>query len=499
MVEELGQGVLEPAMLERIAAGAPVALAAAGLERMGVTRAHLVAAQRENRPIYGVTTGLGPRVVERLSEAEQAEMSMKTIRGRAHSAGAPLPRKVVRAALAIRAETLMVGASGADPALARCLADWLNAGLSPIIPDVGSVGAADLMWGGNFALGLIGEGEVETPTGLQPAAAALAEAGIAPYRPGVREGLAMVSHSSIVAALAGLGVARARGLLESVQTAAALSMEGFRANVTPFLLHVRDLRPQAGQGLAAEGILQRLDGSDLLIPGHARRLQDPLSFRNIAQVHGAGLAALEFATAAAQAEMNAASDNPVVLADSGDVMSAGGFLTPHLAVAVGALNQALVHVAAMQTARIARMMSARFTDLPVGLAAADTGSAGMAPATKTAEALCAEITQAATPAMVYPSGSADGVEDVISHSAIPAKALHRILDHLAALTAIECIAGAQAVELRAPERVAPLVAAAVRIVRRYAPPMTADRGLSAEIAALAEGIGAGDLAETYPD
>ncbi|MEM7422190.1 MAG: aromatic amino acid lyase [Pseudomonadota bacterium] len=481
----LGDAPLLPASVEAIASGAPVSIAPAGLDRMARSRAHLLAAQSADRPIYGVTTGLGPRVVERLSPEEQQAMSIKTIRGRAHSVGEPLPRSVVRAAMALRAHTLLSGGSGADPSLAETLAAWLNAGLSPVVPSTGSVGAADLMWGGNLGLGLIGEGDVDTGTGRGPAGPALEAAGIRPYRPGSREGLAMVSHSSFAAALAALGVARCRRWFAWVQSAAALSMEGFRANITPFLTEVLALRPQPGQAAAAAGILECLEGSALMDPASARRLQDPLSFRNAAQVHGALLAAMEWSEAAATDEVNGASDNPVVIPDTGAVMSSGGFLTPMLTVSLGALNQALVHVAAMQTARIARLLTPRFTDLPVGLAAADTGSAGIAPATKTAEALCAEITLLAAPALVYPGGGADGVEDVISHSALPAKALREILDRMFCLSALELIVAVQAVELRAAPQTPPRLVDAIRQVRAVVPRVTEDRALGADIERLA--------------
>ncbi|MEL7154885.1 MAG: aromatic amino acid lyase, partial [Pseudomonadota bacterium] len=159
--------------LGQIAGGAEVGLAPEGLTRMQAGRAVLVKALEEQRPMYGITTGLGPRVVERLSPEEQQRMSVRTIRGRAHSVGTPLPRDMVRAAMAVRANTLLLGGAGADPAMAHLIVDCLNAGLTPVIGETGSIGAADLMWGGNMGLALIGEGKMHTQTGQVPAAEAL--------------------------------------------------------------------------------------------------------------------------------------------------------------------------------------------------------------------------------------------------------------------------------------------------------------------------------------
>lgn len=479
---------LTPADLARICGGAPVGLSDAGLAHMAATHAQLTKALAEDRPIYGVTTGLGPRVVERLDIEAQSRMSLGTIRGRAHDAGDPLAPALVRGAMAVRANTLLIGASGARPDLARLLADCINRGLSPVVRGSGSIGAADLMWGGALGRGLIGEGQMDTPEGPRPARDALASAGLERYRPGPREGLAMVSHSSFAGAIAGLGHARLMVCLGSAQTAAALSLEAFRGNLSPIEPRALALRPQAGQDAAALGLRNRLDGSSLWQPGAARRLQDPLSLRNIAQIHGTLVAALATLGQAATDEINGASDNPAVHAGSGEVLSHGGYLTAYLAVTANAAAQAAVHVAAAQVSRMAKLVSPRFTDLPIGLVAGGVDSAGLAPVMKTAEALFAEIAHLAMPSPVYPSFSADGVEDVVAHSAVPLMALHDIADRLARLAGIELLIGAQALDLRSPDIVAPALSAARDHIRTGVAPLTEDRALSGDIEWLAEQV-----------
>ncbi len=482
---------LSPAGVAAVAAGAAIRLAPEGLERMRRCRRLLEAALAEERPIYGVTTGLGSRVTERLEPEARLRMSLNTVRGRAHSVGAPMPAAWVRAAMCVRANTLLIGAAGARPEMAELIAGCLAAGLTPVVRETGSVGAADLMWGGSMGLGLIGEGDMHTPEGVRPAAEALAAAGLAPYRPEPREGLALVSHSSFVAGIAAMGVVRARRALDSAQTAAALSLEAFRANLSPLDPRLLALRPQPGQADAAAGLMRLLDGSTLTRPGAARRVQDPLSLRCVAQVHGAVAAALATAEEAVTAELNGASDNPAVLEETGEVASHGGFFTPYLGIVLNALAQAFVHLAAAQVARMVKLMTPRLTDLPEGFGVTGVESAGITPAMKSAEALAAEIVHLAQPMPVVASYSGSGVEDVSAHSAVPAKALLAILERVDRLTAFELMIGAQAVELRRLLTVAPAVAAAVARVRDSLPAVTEDRPLGEEIERLAARVAAG--------
>lgn len=484
---------LTPDGVAAVAGGAGVRLSPEGLRRMRRCRLLLEAAVAEGRAVYGVTTGLGSRVTQRLSAEAQRRMALNTVRGRAHSVGAPMDPALVRAAMCVRANTLLTGAAGARTGMAELIAACLGAGLAPVVRETGSVGAADLMWGGSLALGLIGEGEMTTPDGPRPAAEALRGAGLEPWVPGPREGLALVSHSSFVGAMAALGAVRARRALDSAQTAAAVTLEGFRANLSPLDPRVLMLRPQPGQLDAAAGLMLRLEGSALMRPGEARRVQDPLSLRCVAQVHGAVGAALATVREAAVAEINGASDNPAVLEESGEIVSHGGFFTPHLAVTLNAMAQAFVHLAAAAASRIVRLQTPALTGLPDGFGTTGVESAGLLPATKSAEALLAEIVHLAQPMPAHLGLSGGGVEDISAHSAVPAKALLGVLDRVERLVAMELIVAAQAVELRELPSTAPMVAAAVAAVRRTVAPVREDRPLGDEIEALAARVAAGSF------
>ncbi len=483
MIELSGES-LTLEQVQAIASGADVSLVSNSLSRMAKARELIDTAVRDRTPVYGVTTGLGPRVVEALDEDEISAFALSAVRGRAHSAGDDLSEDTCRAALGVRINTLLIGAAGARPEMAMHLADCLNAGLAPAIRGVGSIGAADLMWGGDFGLALIGEGRMWRAGQAIAAADALAEAGIAPFIPAPREGLALVSHSSPSVAIAALGVAGLSSLYKSADKATAMTLEGFRANLGAFDPDLLALRPQAGQVEASARIMALLDGSQLQQKGAARRLQDPLSIRNIPQVHGAFFAALTTAKDAVEAEINGASDNPGVLIVRGEIASHGGYLTPHLVITLGALAQATAQIAAIQVARIGKMLAGRFTDLPNGLTSSGATGAGLGPVMKTVEALFAEISHAASPIPIYPSFSADGLEDVACHTAIAAKALNRIAGHWRRLIAIEMIVAAQAIEVRGCDIPHGLLAPLAE-VREISARFTDDRPLGGEIEALA--------------
>lgn len=478
--------------LADIAAGLAVAPQQACLDTMQASHRRIERAIAEGEPVYGVTTGLGPKVTQRLSADDLSTFSVNTVRGRAHAVGKPLSKPLVRAALAIRLNTLLGGASGASPAVAQHIAACLNADLIPHIGGTTSTGPADLMWGGSLGLALIGEGRfLDTPPG-QTAADALHKAGIAPLSLGPRDGLALVSHSSVSAAHAALGLHAARSVWDCAQTAAALSLEGFRGNLTPFRADVLALNAQPGARDAAKDLLDRLDGSELLKPGTARRLQDPLSFRNIAQIHGSLYAALDVLQTTSRREINGASDSPVVLLETDEIVSSGNFLNPYLTIALTGATQAMVQMAAQMNARIARLLSGRFTDLPNGLNAATAGNAGLGPLTKISDALFAEIAHLATPPPIHPSASADGVEDTISYSAIAGRALIDIGTRMTLMTSIEMIIAAQAIRLRnIADQIAPSLKPTLGMITDTSPPLEADRPLAAEIEKLADQLAPG--------
>ncbi len=483
----LDGNTLSPAKLSAVANGASININPDALKHMARARAVIDQAIAKRTPVYGVTTGLGPRVTQALAPDSIDSFSLNTIRGRAHGVGSPLHPNWVRAGVAVRINTLLIGAAGARPALAEHLCAVLNAELTPVIPETGTIGVADLCWGGALGLAMIGEGEMHLPDGsIANAKQAMAAVGIVPFQPQPREGLALVSHSTLTAGMAALGWMEIQQSYEASQTSAALSMEGFRANLSPLEERVLALRPQPGQSEAANGLRSRLQGSSLFNPGEARRLQDPLSIRNIVQVHGTVQAMMDVSLNALTAEINGASDNPAVLVESSDIISHGGYLPPLISVTLNAYCQACVHMAALQVARISKLLSKRFSGLSDGLSFAGAEGAGLGPVMKTAESLYAEISHLSSTPPIYPGISADGLEDVVTHAAIPTKNLFPIAKRLRLLCAIEAIVAAQAIDLR--ELSSPIAQALLPIyatIRSVSAPFGVDRALGTEIEKLA--------------
>ena len=481
--------------LEAAARGRPqITLADAGLQRMAASRAIIDDRIARKVPVYGITTGLGALADTALGAEELKAYSYQTVRGRAHATGDLLAAHEVRAALITRLNTFLLGASGARPELAEGLKAVLEAGLTPAVGSLGSIGAGDLILGATSGLALIGEGAVLSEDGnaRRPAAEAFAEIGLEPLTLGPRDGLALANHAGFSAGLAALGFTAAARALAAADTAAALSMEGFGANLSAFDDRVIALRAQEGEREAAARIRTMLQGSKLLEPGQARRLQDPLSIRNIPQIHGLVVWAMDQARAVIEAELNGSSDNPAALIDEAEILSTGNYLTPHLTSAAEGLARALVHLATAQAARISKLLSARFTDLPLFLAAPGATSSGFAPLIKVTEATLTEITAAAAPAPLWSSACAEGVEDVMASSFHAARALMRTADLAARLSAMELMVAAQAIELRAPAGpTAPALKRALEQVRGLSSALVEDRPLGEDIERLTQAIGQG--------
>ncbi len=471
--------------------GRPLTIAPAAAQRMAASRAVVERYVEENRPAYGLTTGLGPRVGHRLSREEMADFSRLTVLGRAVALGAPLPEAVVRAAMAVRLNGLLAGGAGASPALAEALAAMLNAGVHPVIPGSGSVGASDLCLMAHVGLAAIGEGEADYRGQRMASAEALAAAGLSPLALAPKDGLAVCSASSVSAGRGALALHDAEALLALAQATAATTFEGFRANLTPFDARVSAARPQPGQAWAAEDLLRQLEGSLLREPGNARRLQDPISLRCTAPVHGSLRAAIGFARPAVEAEINGRSDNPLVLPEDDEIVSTGNFLTPLLALSLDTLTQAVAQVAALSVNRTAKLLLAPLSGLPGVLTAKGQGRSGYGPLLKSGEALANEIRHLALPVPLEPRWSGDGVEDELTNAPLAADKAARALEKLRLILALELAVAAQAIDLAAPARLGRAPAIVHAAVREVVAPLDEDRSLSGDVMRLDETLLAG--------
>lgn len=463
-----------------------IAIGVDAAARLVASRAVVERHLAQGRPVYGLTTGLGSRAGERVSDEALAELSKITVLGRGNAVGPRLPADAVRAVMVVRLNGLLVGGAGASPALAEMLAALLNGGLHPVVPAIGSIGAADLCVLAHLGLAMIGDGEIVLANETLPAAIALDRAGLAPLVLAPKDGIAICSAAAYSVGLACLMLVDADALRRTAQVAAALTMEGFRANLSPLDPRAAAARPAPGQVAAAAELRALLVGGALNEPGAARRLQDPISLRAVAPVHGAAAAAADFLRPALAAELNGAGDNPLVLPDDGEILSTGNFHTPALTLALETLGQAMAHVAALSVSRVGRLLEARLSGLPRNLSRRGPSRSGFAPLTKTAEALLQEIRHAALPAPMELRFAAEGVEDDLTNAPFVARKAGEILWRLRLVLAIELIVAAQAIDLAGVDRLGHGTAAAHKLVRDLVAPLDDDRPSGPDVERLAD-------------
>lgn len=432
--------------------------------------------------IYGMNTGLGANLKTPVTSDFEA-FQRQLVRGRGMGVGAALPRDVTRAVIAARLAMLAVGGSGISPFVFDALVALLNAGVHPVMPSIGSIGAGDLVLLSPLARCLIGEGSAEYAGVVYPAAEALERAGLAPVTLAPKDGISLLNASAVSAGQGALVIHDARRLLNFQRQAAALSFEGLGGNPLILSPAIQNARPAAGQADEAAEILALLQGSSLFDTKAA--IQDPLSLRCVAPIHGALSDALSRASDAVEIELNAAADNPLVIVDEERVLSTGNFHTPSLALGFETLGLAIAQGAAASAARFIQLTGSGRNGLPRYLSPVGGASAGFVPMQKVVTALMGAIRHKANPVMLDFLAVSEGVEDHATQSALAVQKCADMLDLWRQLVACEMLAAAQAVDLREGHRCGTGSAQTYALVRRIAPMLTDDRPLGEEAVAIA--------------
>jgi len=443
--------------------------------------------------VYGLTTGLGAAVDTRLDADAIPAFQARAIRARAVGVGEPLSTVEVRAMLAARLAAICHGASGLSPGLAETIAAMLNTGVHPIVRRIGSLGEADLSPLAQAFLPLIGEGEAEFRGAVMQGRQAMMAAGIALPALGPKDGLALLNANAQSVGLAALAVEAMQRAHHAGLMAGALSLEGFRANLSPLDHDLDALRGMVGHRVGVRFLRNLLVGSDLFEPGRARRLQDPISFRCLAPVAGHAFNTVASASLAVDGELASAPDSPAVLVERDLLLSSVNFDTTELALTFEAAGLALSHLAATLAARIVKLMSPAMSDLPRFLTRHGGSHSGFATSQKTAAALEAEIRHLALPLGAMTLPVADGVEDYAPMTPAIVEKTHAIARRLMRLAAIELVVAAEAVDLRGAITLGRGTAAAHRFVRGHVERLDDDRPMGREYEALALAIEAGDL------
>jgi histidine ammonia-lyase len=469
--------------------GAPVTLGPQARDAMLRSAEIVTRLASAPEPAYGVSTGFGSLASVQIAPDRRAELQLALIRSHAAGMGAAVEPEVVRAMMLLRARTLAMGYSGTRPVLAETIVALLNAGITPIVPEHGSLGASgDLAPLAHCALALLGEGLVDTPeaNGVE-AATALAAAGIEPVALGPKEGLALINGTDGSLGMLAIAIHDLAGLLTVADIAAAMSVEALLGTDRAFTADLLALRPQPGQALSAANMLALLRDSEIVASHRENdpRVQDAYSLRCAPQVAGAARDTLAHCAGVASAELAAAIDNPMVMPD-GHVASCGNFHGAPVGFACDFLAIAAAELGAISERRTDRLLDAtRSHGLPAFLAADAGVNSGLMIAQYTQAAIAAENRRLAAPASVDSLPTSAMQEDHVSMSWGAARKLRTVAANLARILAVELVCAARGLEARAPLAPAPATAAALRAIRGEVPGIGdgSDRWLAPELAA----------------
>ncbi len=495
--------------------GAAASLDVHARERMREARAVIEELVTAGEVVYGVTTGFGDLASTFVPPEDGERLQENLLMSHAAGVGPPFPREIVRAMLLLRANTLALGHSGCRPEVVDLLLALLAAGVHPVVPAQGSVGASgDLAPLAHLALPLIGRGSVELNGQVLPSLVALREAGLEPLRLAAKEGLALLNGTQMMGAVGALLLADADRLVRTASVAAAMSLEALLGTDVAFASAYQLARPHPGQLAVAAELRHLLRDSGLQRSHHgsAHKIQDPYSLRCVPQVHGAVRDALDHLRRVLDIELNSATDNPLVfpgggVADAdalatggGRVISGGNFHGEPLALALDFAKLAIAELGAISERRTALLVDPRLNGgLPPFLAASSGLDSGMMIYQYTAAALVSENKVLAHPASADSIPTSANQEDHVSMGSVAARHARTVLEHVEQIVAIELVVAAQALELRLElvgggTTPGAGVADAFARVRAAIPRLERDREPGSDLAAAAAIVHSGELA-----
>jgi len=487
-----------PAELESVARGAPAApLDDEDRARIRAGRAVVEAALAEGRTVYGVTTGFGRLADVRIDAGDAARLQVNLLRSHAVGSGPPLPDDVVRGMTFLLAASLRRGHSGVRVELVELLLGLLDGGVVPVVPSRGSVGSSgDLAPLAHLALVLIGEGEATVGgSGPLPGREALERAGLRPLELAAKEGLALINGTHLMSAAGTLAQREGARLLEDAIVAVALSLEAFKGSTVPFDPRLHELRAHPGQVRVAARLRALLAGSPV-VASHADcgRVQDPYTLRCAPQVIGAVDDALGYAGDVLARELEAVTDNPLVVGeDGGEILSGGNFHGQPLSLALDHLALAMCELASFSERRTFALLSPSYAGLPAFLTPRPGLSTGLMIAQYAAAALVNECQVLAHPAGAGSIPTSAGMEDFNSMGALAALKARQVVEYAAQVVATELVCACQGLEFHRPLRSTEPLEAALAAVRERVPRVEEDRALAGELAALAGALRSGEL------
>lgn len=475
--------------------GEHVLLAPAARERVRAARATVDELLTAERPVYGVTTGFGKLSDVRIPPEQAEALQRNLLRSHAFGVGPPLPEEAVRASLLLRANVLAKGYSGVRPEVVDLVCECLNRRVHPVVPEQGSVGASgDLAPLAHLALVLIGEGEAVVEGHRAGGAAALAQVGLAPLTLQAKEGLALVNGTCVSAGIGALALRDAEALATVADITGAMAVEALLCSVRAFDERLQALRPFPGQGRSATNLRRLLEDSPI-VESHrdCPKIQDNYSIRCIPQVHGATRDALAYIRQVLTTELNAATDNPLVFPETGEVLAGGNFHGQPVGLALDVLAIAVAELGAIAERRVEHMVNPLLSGLAPFLTPEPGLNSGYMLGQVTAAALASENKLLASPASVDSLPTSGGKEDHVSMSALAARKAAAVVVNARRILAVEYLCAAQGLDLLRPLSPAAGTGRAHALLRERVPMLREDRFPGPELEVAEELIRSGRL------
>jgi histidine ammonia-lyase len=478
-----------------------LSLSSAAVDRIRSTRAVVEKLLGEGRVVYGVNTGFGKLSDIRVPDSDLEALQLDLVRSHACGLGLPLSEPETRALMLLRANVLALGYSGCRVELVETLVQMLEAGVHPVVPEKGSVGASgDLAPLAHLALVVIGEGESRYRGQLLAGGEALRAAGIKPVQLAAKEGLSLLNGTQAMAAVGGLALFRGLRVSALADLAGAMTLEALLGTPVAFDSRIHSARPHRGQEAAAADLRDFLEDSEIRRSHLTNdpRVQDAYSLRCMPQVHGAVRDALGHARQTVEIESGSATDNPLVFAHSGEILSGGNFHGAPLALVFDYAGIALTDLMSIAERRIDRLINPDLNEsLPAFLSAQPGKSSGFMIVHVSAASLLNESRILAHPASIDNVPTSGGKEDHVSMGMTSALKLRRIVENAEYFLAIELLTAAEALEYRRPLRSSKRIERAHELIRTHSPRLTTDRPLSVDVERITQAVRRGDFDEFW--
>lgn len=432
---------------------------------------------KKGKPVYGINTGFGALASKQIANEDLETLQYNLIRSHCTGVGSPFSREVTRAIMLVRANCLIQGFSGVTPETIQLLLEMINHDIIPVVPEKGSVGASgDLAPLSHIALALIGEGDVVYQGKVVRSDFALDQCGLKAAKLGPKDGLALINGTSVMLALGILAAHDATSIMKHADIISCLTLDAVRGTPSAFDSRISKLKPQPGQVDVSSNLLKIIAGSQI-IHSHPEdgKVQDPYSLRCIPQVHGACRQTLRHTIEVLEIELNSVTDNPLVFADTGDVVSGGNFHGEALALCLDYLAMGVSEIGNISERRVEKMMNPHFSDLPAFLTRNSGLNSGLMIAHVTMAALASENKGLCHPASVDSIPTSTDKEDHVSMGVTAGRKLHEVIRNVQHCLAIELLCNTQGLEFLRPLKSSPALEKTHTLVRKHVPIIEDDR------------------------